>query len=316
MSEVVEGGAVTTTAGALLREAREASGVHIAALAVALKVPVGKLEALEADNHAALPDTVFVRALASSVCRTLKVDSGPILSLLPQSQSPRLAADSAGLNAPVKASVGKSASSAASFSSSSNARSRSVSLVVLALLVGAVVVFFFPRQPVSLSFLHPSPPPTSEESAQSVRGEAVPMPTTPTPMPAASVVENVPVNVETPSVDRSTVAPAARPAASTADAVAAVPAAAAASLPASAAASASGTLVLRARSQSWVQVKDSAGAVVLQRNLAADESVSVSAPAPLAVVIGRADATEVFVRGKPFDLAGVSRENVARFEVK
>lgn len=316
MSEVVEGGAVTTTAGALLREAREASGVHIAALAVALKVPVGKLEALEADNHAALPDTVFVRALASSVCRTLKVDSGPILSLLPQSQSPRLAADSAGLNAPVKASVGKSASSAASFSSSSNARSRSVSLVVLALLVGAVVVFFFPRQPVSLSFLHPSPPPTSEESAQSVRGEAVPMPTTPTPMPAASVVENVPVNVETPSVDRSTAAPAARPAASTADAVAAVPAAAAASLPASAAASASGTLVLRARSQSWVQVKDSAGAVVLQRNLAADESVSVSAPAPLAVVIGRADATEVFVRGKPFDLAGVSRENVARFEVK
>ncbi|WP_339385491.1 helix-turn-helix domain-containing protein [Acidovorax sp. sic0104] len=307
---------MTTTAGALLREAREASGVHIAALAVALKVPVGKLEALEADNHAALPDTVFVRALASSVCRTLKVDSGPILSLLPQSQSPRLAADSAGLNAPVKASVGKSASSAASFSSSSNARSRSVSLVVLALLVGAVVVFFFPRQPVSLSFLHPSPPPTSEESAQSVRGEAVPMPTTPTPMPAASVVENVPVNVETPSVDRSTVAPAARPAASTADAVAAVPAAAAASLPASAAASASGTLVLRARSQSWVQVKDSAGAVVLQRNLAADESVSVSAPAPLAVVIGRADATEVFVRGKPFDLAGVSRENVARFEVK
>jgi cytoskeleton protein RodZ len=331
MSEVVEGGAVTTTAGALLREAREASGIHIAALAVALKVPVGKLEALEADNHAALPDTVFVRALASSVCRTLKVDSGPILSLLPQSQSPRLAADSAGLNAPVKASVGKSASSAASFSSSSNARSRSVSLVVLALLVGAVVVFFFPRQPVSLSFLHPSPPPTSEESAQSVRGEAVPMPTTPTPMPAASVVpmpttptpmpaasvvENVPVNVETPSVDRSTAAPAARPAASTADAVAAVPAAAAASLPASAAASASGTLVLRARSQSWVQVKDSSGAVVLQRNLAADESVSVSAPAPLAVVIGRADATEVFVRGKPFDLAGVSRENVARFEVK
>ena len=65
-----------------------------------------------------------------------------------------------------------------------------------------------------------------------------------------------------------------------------------------------------------IQVKDAAGAVVLQRNLAAEESVSVSAPAPLAVVIGRADATEVVVRGKPFDLAGVSRENVARFEVK
>lgn len=319
MSEVVEGGAVTTTAGALLREAREASGIHIAALAVALKVPVSKLEALEADNYAALPDTVFVRALASSVCRTLKVDSGPILSLLPQSQSPRLSADSAGLNAPVKASAGKSASSAASFSSGSNARSRSVSLVVLALLVGAVAVFFFPRQPINLSFLHPSSPPASDTPAQSVGGEAVPA-TAPAPTAPASVVENVPVSVETPSVDRSAAAPTTRPAASVADAVvaqqAAVPAAAAASLPASAAASASGTLVLRARSQSWVQVKDASGSVVLQRNLTTDESVSVSAPAPMAVVIGRADATEVFVRGKPFDLAGVSRENVARFEVK
>ena len=65
MSEVVESG---MTAGGLLKEARQAAGMHIAALAVALKVPVSKLEALEADNYAVLPDTVFVRALASSVC--------------------------------------------------------------------------------------------------------------------------------------------------------------------------------------------------------------------------------------------------------
>ena len=56
--------------------------------------------------------------------------------------------------------------------------------------------------------------------------------------------------------------------------------------------------------------------MALQRNLAAGESVSVAGQMPFAVVIGRADATEVFVRGKPFDLTTVSRENVARFEVK
>lgn len=66
MSEVVESG---VTAGGLLKEARQAAGMHIAALAVALKVPVSKLEALEADNYTVLPDTVFVRALASSVCQ-------------------------------------------------------------------------------------------------------------------------------------------------------------------------------------------------------------------------------------------------------
>ena len=56
-----------TSAGAMLREARELEGLDIAALAVSLKVPVKKLEALEADRFDLLPDTVFARALAASV---------------------------------------------------------------------------------------------------------------------------------------------------------------------------------------------------------------------------------------------------------
>ncbi|MBU7575138.1 MAG: helix-turn-helix domain-containing protein, partial [Hydrogenophaga sp.] len=57
----------------LLRAAREAAGLHIAALAAALKVPVKKLEALEAGRYSELPDLTFARALASSACRHLKV---------------------------------------------------------------------------------------------------------------------------------------------------------------------------------------------------------------------------------------------------
>src|SRR6187402_2552453 len=91
------------TAGTLLRQAREAAGMHIAALAVSLKVPVKKLEALEADRFDLLPDAVFVRALASSVCRTLKVDPSPILEKLPQTAAPRLAHDTSGINAPFRA---------------------------------------------------------------------------------------------------------------------------------------------------------------------------------------------------------------------
>ena len=62
------------SAGTLLREAREAAGLHVSTLAANLKVPVRKLEALEEDRYDLLPDAVFVRALASSVCRTLKVE--------------------------------------------------------------------------------------------------------------------------------------------------------------------------------------------------------------------------------------------------
>ncbi|BEP92529.1 hypothetical protein GmRootA79_09130 [Acidovorax sp. A79] len=293
------------TAGGLLREARQASGMHIAALAVALKVPVSKLEALEADNYEALPDTVFVRALASSICRTLKLDPAPVLSLLPQSKSPRLATDSAGLNAPVKGGSGKSSSSSASFSGST---SRSVTLVVLALLVGALVLVFFPRQQdgtTSTTGAVQAPAPVTAAPSVIAEPQASPAPTE-VSSAATGVAERKP---ESPAPVAAGRPDAAAPAA--ANGVASAPVAAA-----SAAAPPAGALVLRARSESWVQVRDSAGAVALQRNLVAGESVSVAGSMPLAVVIGRADVTEVFVRGKPFDLTTVSRENVARFEVK
>src|SRR5687767_15686536 len=91
------------TAGVLLRRAREAAGLHVAALAVALKVPVRKLEALEEDRYDLLTDAVFVRALASSVCRTLKIDPQPVLDRLPQTTVPRLARDVDSINAPFRA---------------------------------------------------------------------------------------------------------------------------------------------------------------------------------------------------------------------
>lgn len=304
MSEVAE--ATGVTAGGLLREARQASGMHIAALAVALKVPVSKLEALEADNYGALPDTVFVRALASSMCRTLKLDPAPILALLPQSQSPRLATDSAGLNAPVKGGGGRT-STTASFSSSST--SKSVTVIVLALLVGALVLVFFPRQQHSVTGSAASSsdgrgPVIEPNDAPATPSAVIPGTSQETPLvsaPASSAAQSSAVPASTGS---SVIAGQSEPPASTPGGVSGV------------VSPQGGVLVLRARSESWIQVRDSAGASVLQRNLTAGESVSVTGQLPLSVVVGRADATEVLVRGKPLDLTTVSRDNVARFEVK
>ncbi|MFN9747506.1 MAG: helix-turn-helix domain-containing protein, partial [Betaproteobacteria bacterium] len=91
---------VVPTAGALLKSARERQGLHIAALAAAIKVSPRKLEALEADRLADLPDTTFARALAQTVCRTLKIDARPVLDLLPAVGPPLLLPEDAGLNAP------------------------------------------------------------------------------------------------------------------------------------------------------------------------------------------------------------------------
>jgi cytoskeleton protein RodZ len=56
--------------------------------------------------------------------------------------------------------------------------------------------------------------------------------------------------------------------------------------------------------------------LAVRRLLAPGEAAGVSGALSLQVTVGRADATEVQVRGKPFDLRSVSRDNVARFEVK
>ena len=308
------GQGMSVTAGALLRDAREAAGLHIAALAVALKVPVAKLEALEADNFSALPDMVFVRALASSVCRTLKIDPQAVLALLPQGEGPRLSAGDVGLNAPVKGFASRS--SAAPFK---GAGSRSFVWAVGLLLIGAALMMFLPRGlDADLSALLKQPETTTkipmptgnvaQEISVAVGAEERVPSAAPAPAPAPAAAAGV--GVELPAGE--SIKPAGI--ASHPIVLPSVEASAPSSAPAADAPS--GVLAFKARSESWIQVRDAAGALVLQRNLAPNELVSVSGVLPLAVVIGRADATEVFVRGKPYDIGPVSRENVARFEVK
>jgi cytoskeleton protein RodZ len=79
------------TAGVLLRQAREAARMQLPVMAATLKVPQHKLEALEADDYAAFPDHVFMRALAMGMCRTLHIDAESVLAKLPRTEIKSLA---------------------------------------------------------------------------------------------------------------------------------------------------------------------------------------------------------------------------------
>jgi len=59
------------------------------------------------------------------------------------------------------------------------------------------------------------------------------------------------------------------------------------------------------------------GVEAIRRTVKAGETVGLTGALPLSVVIGRASAVDVRVRGKPFDLTPLARSGgVARFEVK
>jgi cytoskeleton protein RodZ len=316
-----EPGQSMPSAGALLRQAREAEGIHIAELALALKVSVKKLEALEADRLDLLPDAVFVRALASGVCRALKIDPTPILDQLPQTAVPRLEFDGAGLNTPFQT-PGDVSSISVWYQ-----LSKPVMLTALVLLAGALVLIFFPSMDHVLGSLPASgdttgktqTPAVAERAAASVVKPAA----TPEPAIAAPTVTPKPQAVKQPVAT----APAG-PASSAPALVAKVPPAQVAEnsvqAPASSAlittvqgkATSSGIIVFRTQGPSWIEVTDAQGVIQIRRTVEEGEVVGVSGPLPLSVIVGRADMTEVQVRGKPFALTSITRENVARFEVK
>ncbi|MDP2263917.1 MAG: helix-turn-helix domain-containing protein [Hydrogenophaga sp.] len=310
MQETGQGHAQQTTDGAwshpwLLTQCREAAGLHIAALAAALKVPVKKLEALEAGRYDELPDMTFARGLASSACRHLRVDPAPVLEQIPLAVTPQLGDSGLAINAPFKP---------MSVSSPANPvgwLSRPAVLGAIALMLGALVLVFLPD--ISIS-----PPAAVEQSTSTTvmpPADPVDDPDSPAMAPSDSAVPGDPAPA-------TIVEPAALPAAAgTSTAVSespggALPDAAPAATSASGSAPATSLLRIRATGDSWVEVVNGTGGVVIQRMLRAGDVVDFSSTPPYAVVLGRVDAAEVTVRGQLFDATPFARNSVARFEVK
>lgn len=293
LSPVSEGQAMSqnttgkASAGALLRMAREAQGIHIDTLAVAMKIPVKKLEALETDRYDLLPDTVFARALASSICRTLKIDPTPVLEKLPSNIAPRLKTDGSRINTPFR--VAHQGVGGAYLEH----LSKPVVLAVLALLVGVLVITFFPvgqlneifgegkSDGTSVTFVATQPP--ILESRNDQMGDVV---------PALNSSLSISIPIE-PVAATPLVAEKVPEAAPTTDLIS-----------------------FKAKGTSWVEVVDAKGVTQLNKTLRDGEVASASGTVPLNVVVGHIENTEVHLRGKPFDLTKVSKNNVARFEVK
>jgi cytoskeleton protein RodZ len=298
------------TAGQLMREAREAQGLHVAALAVSLKVPVKKLEALEADQLEELPDAVFVRALASSVCRALKINPAPVLEKLPQLNTRVLDQTHSGMNVAFRT---RADGPAPSMMANLN---KPVMFGVLAILLAAIVIMLLPdftaRTAAKATATASSP---QVGSAGVSMGSAVNVPSTP-----MSTVSEATTGVVSPTADSNatptlSVTPSlSTPSVSSPTLTITPPVADAVPVPADS------VIVFAATGESWIEVKDAGGKIILQRTLQNGEKAGAGpgqGRLPYSVTVGRANLTQVSVRGQAFDLAPVSsKDAVARFQVK
>ncbi|MGV8805756.1 MAG: helix-turn-helix domain-containing protein [Polaromonas sp.] len=279
------------SAGALLREARQSRGVDIESLAGMLKVSVQKMQALEHDQFDQLVDPVFARALASSVCRTLGIDPLPILQRLPEITAFKVTTQNRGINAPFRSRDGGSGSAM------KLQLSKPAIWLGVALLLGTLILVFLPFLQQEISAFR------SQGAPVSSGGDLVePVTTTTTTIVPAAGVSSA--ELAAPSLN-----PPAEPLAAIASA----------SSPVSVQAQAPHSddlIAFNARAESWVKVTDAKGVVLLNRKLVAGDVVGISGTAPLKVMVARADAIEVQVRGQSFALNTVAKNNIARFEVK
>lgn len=276
-------------AGALLRAARQQQGLHIAALAAAIKVTPAKLEALEAGRYHELPDATFTRALALTVCRVLKIDPAPVLAQMPGARDIGLGRVDGGLNTPFRERPGRiDPTEWAPWR-------RPVLWLVGALLLAAAAFVLVPSTPRPLASL-PAVDAAAEAIGSAVQPPGASMPAWPAVAPAVPASEALP--------------PAVSPDA--ASAPAAAPATASTSAPTVAGAATAGdALVLRAIQSTWVQAVDGSGQTLMARLVPAGETVELTATPPLRLRIGNAQGTELQFRGQAVDLAKAARDNIA-----
>jgi len=276
-------------AGALLRVSREAAGFSLEALAAVVKVPVRKLEALEAGRLNTLPESVYVRGMVVGICRVLNADPQDILALLPLPPAKPLQRQ--GAIAPVPFQTVGADSPYGLLEVIARPHVRWALIIVL----GASLLYFWPD---------------IASMSRQVMADAEVLPVS-QPWVSNGTVTAVPDQVAGTVPTNSTAVGDVYP--STALVVQGDQASAASVEPLAAAHE---MVHFKARGKTWVEVMDSKGVVVLRRVLTDGEQTGVGGQPPLSVVVGNADVTEVWVRGKVFEIKSMSQGNVARFKVK
>lgn len=297
MEPISEGRAQqAASAGAWLRNARQQRGLHIAALAVMLKVPQAKLESLEADRFDELPDATFARALATAMCRVLKVDPTPVLALLPRSNE-RGFDVRPGLNQPFRErGVGPIDGGALAL------LMKPVIWGPVLLLIAAAAVYWIPA-----GWL----PERGDGSAATAASGAVAASAVPVEFVAAPPAASAPEVVATVAASAPAVTPEPMASAPLQIRDVAPPPAVAKA----ASALVGGELRITATADSWVEVADAKGQLLLSRVLREGEQQEFAGASPYKLRIGNVRGTRLEWRGSAVDLNARGKDNVARLEL-
>ena len=325
------------TVGQLLRNAREVQGLSIGDIAARLRMAVRQISALEGSDFSALPSGTFLRGFVRNYAKTLSLDPADVLALLEKTHDNAGIVNASRVVVPAQQKIAMPAPGG----ELASPRVRAGIAALAAFLVLAVVWYWWenvrphladggrPKAAVGTTVEQPATAPSVQLA--SVASAAAPPPAMVEPTAAeAPTIADAPKGAMTSPI----VAPISAPVTIASKAPVSVPSAnVVASAPASApisprtalandtsatpAVTKSGaSLGFTFNGESWVEVTDAAGKIILSRRFKAGEAEEVVGRPPLAVVVGNAQVTRMAFNGREFDLVPHTRVSVARVNLK
>jgi cytoskeleton protein RodZ len=279
-----------TSYGARLAAARQRAGLTVTDIAARLRLHPNQVRAIEQENLGALPEMAYVRGFVRSYARIVQLDADSLLADLNARTKPADGSVVDGMKAdsysPVKAAAQEQTS-----------KRLVIGIAVLVLIVLGAIGWYANQQAREESLPAPAASaPPSGAMANAALTTVAASPSSAEYPTATSAADDVAPSEETPTEP---------PAADAGAPVVAPPEAAPAAV-----------LRMTFSGPCWLQVVDGKGKVVLSGIQQAGAAHDLQGPLPMAVVIGDAAKASVEVRGDRFDLAPVTRSNVARFNVQ
>lgn len=279
MTETVENSVAVAKPGLgrTLAQLRAERKLSIADVAQRLKYGARQIEALEAEEFDRLPGATFVRGMVRGYAKLLETDPEPILGALDQSYVPgEVDLDLRDRGVPF-AKSGKRGTWTYSV----------LLLLVLVVLAGVLYEWRFGALPWA-RFASSTPPPAQKQTEQQ-----------PAPAPAALREEPQPP-----------AAPVAAPPASAAPAEIAAPPSPQLS------SGGEGRIRLEFSGESWVEIKDGDGKMLMSQLNPTGSRRVVSGRSPLSLVIGNAANVRLIYNDKPVDLKPFIQIEVARLTLE
>lgn len=290
--------------GALLRMARESRGHSIEEVAYALKLTPKQVAAIEQDSFDLLPGATFARGFVRNYARIMNLDAAPLLAALEQRMSQG------------QVELAPLSNAAGTLPASAGARGvpRLLLLLLLAVAIALVVAVYFDRSGTrSLTSWRPGAAtgPATAPVVSSVTiapDSAAPAPASPVPA-AADTTAHAVAAAQPSKLAAEPVAPAVPLVEQ------AVPATTATAPAASVAEAGARTLNFSFAMESWVEVRDASGKLLVSKLNKPDAPLSVSGRPPFSLVIGNARAVQLEYDGKAVDLKPHTAVSVARFKL-